>query len=210
MNGSVTPVTSKADGDYTSIDLDLKRGEMLFVVFRHREWIPSPAPFRYKGEQHTALSEPWTLNFPQGWGISEPLTLNELKPWKDLPLSDEGKAFSGTATYETTFTLNEKSRRSRYLLSLGQVEEIAVVSVNGHVTDTLWAEPYETDVTQYLKKGQNKLSVQVTSTWFNRLVYDAGLPKEQRRTWVISGPGKERSLRPSGLLGKVELVEKSF
>ncbi|MBO7067195.1 MAG: hypothetical protein J6W52_00705 [Bacteroidaceae bacterium] len=96
----------------------------------------------------------------------------------------------------------------RLFLNLGKVEEIAVVSVNGHVTDTLWAEPYETDITQYVRKGQNSLTVQVTSTWYNRLVYDARQPKEQRKTWVINGPSDKAELCPSGLLGPVRLTER--
>ena len=83
-----------------------------------------------------------------------------------------------------------------------------MVSVNGHVTDTLWAEPYATDITHFVRKGGNRLSVQVTSTWHNRLVYDARQPKEQRKTWVINGPSDKAELRPSGLLGPVELVER--
>ena len=93
------------------------------------------------------------------------------------------------------------------MLNLGRVEEIAVVSINGHVTDTLWAEPYETNITRFIKKGENELSIQVTSTWFNRLVYDARQPEEKRRTWVINGPGKDNALRPSGLLGPVKIMK---
>ena len=135
-----------------------------------------------------------------------PLTLDELQPWKNLPLSDEGKAFSGTATYETTFQLDKKERRARYKLNLGKVEEIAVVSVNGQVTDTLWAEPYETDITRFVRKGKNHLTILVTSTWYNRLVYDARQPQDTRKTWVINGPSDKAELRPSGLLGPVTLV----
>ena len=204
MNGSITPIATRQDGDYTCIDLNLSRGQMLFVVFRDS---PSALPVR-EGTVGKAGGESWTLNFPQGWGIDAPITLTELLPWKDLPLSDEGKAFSGTATYETTFLLDHKpKKKGRLSLNLGKVEEIAVVSVNGQVTDTLWAEPYETDITRYVRKGKNQLSIQVTSTWFNRLVYDARQPKEQRKTWVINGPSANSELRPSGLLGPVELTE---
>ena len=204
MNGSITPIATRQDGDYTCLDLNLSRGQMLFVVFRDS---PSALPVR-EGTVGKAGGESWTLNFPQGWGIDAPITLTELLPWKDLPLSDEGKAFSGTATYETTFLLDHKpKKKGRLSLNLGKVEEIAVVSVNGQVTDTLWAEPYETDITRYVRKGKNQLSIQVTSTWFNRLVYDARQPKEQRKTWVINGPSANSELRPSGLLGPVELIE---
>ena len=87
------------------------------------------------------------------------------------------------------------------------MEEIAVVRVNGHTADTLWAAPYETDITPFVRRGRNAVSIQVTSTWFNRLVYDAGQPKEKRRTWVINGPGKDNALRPSGLLGPVKIMK---
>ncbi len=204
MNGKITPIASQQDGEYASLDLNLSRGEMLFVVFRH-DGQKTKEKSQLAERQPVASS--WVITFPQGWGIEAPLSLNELKPWKDLPLSDEGKAFSGTATYETTFQLDHKPKRE-LLLNLGKVEEIAVVSVNGHVTDTLWAEPYATDITHFVRKGGNRLSVQVTSTWHNRLVYDARQPKEQRKTWVINGPSDKAELRPSGLLGPVELVER--
>ena len=156
------------------------------------------------GEQKGGCS--WTLTFPEGWGIEEPLQLTELKAWKDLPLSKEGRAFSGTATYETTLQIDRLKRHQQCLLRLGEVYKIAAVFVNGQAVDTLWAAPYETNIAPYLHRGNNTITVHVTSTWFNRLVYDASLPKEQRRTWVINGPSADKPLRPSGLLGPVEVV----
>lgn len=216
MNGSITPITSRQDGKYATVNLSLSRGQMLFVVFRHNK--REQNSHHLNSQLSTINSQlSWTLTFPRGWGIDAPLTLDELTAWKDLPISDEGKAFSGTATYETTFVLDHKPKnKSHFLggrsgggvvLNLGSVEEIAVVSVNGHVTDTLWAEPYETDITRYVRKGENRLTIQVTGTWFNRLVYDARKPQKQRRTWVINGPSANSALRPSGLLGPIELIE---
>jgi len=206
MNGSVTPIASQPDGDYSRINFNLQRGEMLFVIFRHDQ-APQPTP-TYESSIAEATFSPWQLTFPEGWGITETLTLNELQAWKDLPLTDEGKAFSGTATYKSVIKLKSKEKDHRYILNLGRVEEIAVVSLNGHVVDTLWAEPYATDLTPYLRRGKNRISVEVTSTWFNRLAYDASLPESQRRTWVINGPKAGSPLRPSGLLGPVEIIEK--
>jgi hypothetical protein len=37
----------------------------------------------------------------------------------------------------------------------------------------LWSAPYAADITAFVKPGENKLCVKVTSTWFNRLAYDA-------------------------------------
>ena len=49
----------------------------------------------------------------EGWGIDRPLQLTTLAPWKDLPLTDEGRAFSGTATYETVLRLSRRRRGRR-------------------------------------------------------------------------------------------------
>ena len=200
MNGSIQPLDTQSDGDYTRVRLDLQRGEMVFLVWKEA----SPSHSRAgKGENTNLFLGPWTLTFPEGWGIDKPLELTELKAWKDLPLSDEGRAFSGTATYETSVRIDHPKRMRQCLLRLGEVEEIAVVKVNGEAVDTLWAAPYQTDITSHLHRGDNTITIEVTSTWFNRLVYDAALPEEQRKTWVINGPSAKEPLRPSGLLGPV-------
>ena len=203
MNGSIQLADAEPDGEYTRVRLDLQRGEMLFLVFRHDA---RPQSMKTLKATEVMPLDKWTLTFPEGWGIDKPLLLTELKAWKDLPLSDEGRAFSGTATYETSLQINTKKRGQQYVLRLGEVEEIAVVKVNGEVVDTLWAEPYQTDITPHLRRGSNTIVVELTSTWFNRLAYDAAQPKERRRTWVINGPSAKEPLRPSGLLGPVELV----
>ena len=206
MNGSIQPVETQPDGDYTRVRLDLQRGEMFFIVFSDRGAKESGKYSMANEANESIILSPWTLTFPEGWGIDKPLQLTELKAWKDLPLSDEGRAFSGTATYETTVQINHKTRGRKVLLRLGEVEEIAVVKVNGETVDTLWAVPYQTDIASYLHRGNNAITIEVTSTWFNRLVYDASLPENQRRTWVINGPSAKEALRPSGLLGPVEIV----
>ncbi len=68
---------------------------------------------------------------------------------------------------------------------------------------TVWCEPYQVDVTNAIVAGKNSLKVEITSTWFNRLAYDAGQPENKRKTWTISGPDKDAPLRNSGLLGPV-------
>jgi hypothetical protein len=117
----------------------------------------------------------------------------------DLP--PEARAFSGTATYSTEFTLDPPAAGWRVELDLGRVEVIASVRLNGQPAGKVWMPPYRLDITRLAKPGVNRLTVQVTSTWFNRLVYDAGLDEKARKTWTISGPAKDSTLVPSGLLG---------
>ena len=88
-------------------------------------------------------------------------------------------------------------------LDLGRVAVIARVRINGQPAGTLWAPPYRLDITRLVQPGPNRLSMEVTSTWFNRLAYDAGLDEKVRKTWTINGPAKGSAPVPSGLLGPV-------
>ena len=199
VTGRIEGLETRQEGEYAAVKLDLERAGNCFVVFRpgsSRQPVDKPVYARSK-ELTT-----WTLSFPKGWGAPEkPLTLTGLKAWKDLPLGEEGKAFSGTAVYETTFTL---PRAGEVELDLGKVDMIADVELNGEPVGVLWASPYRLTVKG--KAGRNTLRIAVTGTWFNRLAYDANLPEGERKTWTIAGPEPGSPLRESGLIGPVLLL----
>lgn len=195
-------VSYRKDGDRTLVDLDLPYAGSCFVVFNHSKAPAASAPASVCVEE-IPFGKDWTLSFPEGWGAPAKLSLESLAAWKDLPISDEGKAFSGTATYENTLNIKKMDAGASYVLNLGSVEEVAKVYVNGTEVRTLWCEPFRADITSYLHKGRNRIVVEVTSTWYNRLAYDAGRKEDARKTWVISGPDAGSDLRPSGLIGPV-------
>ena len=89
------------------------------------------------------------------------------------------------------------------MLDLGRVDMIADVRVNGEKAGVLWATPYRLDISPWVKEGHNTLQIHVTSTWYNRLAYDANQPEAQRKTWTIAGPDPGSPLHESGLLGPV-------
>jgi hypothetical protein len=188
----------------TSIKFDLAKAGSCFVVFR-KTAKPAIEKKASNVSESTMLSGTWTLAFPAGWGAPDKFETKELKAWKDLDFSPEAKAFSGTVTYATTFDAGKLKKDATYSLDFGRVEMSAVVTLNGKKLRTLWTPPYRLDVTGALKSGENKLQIEVTSTWFNRLVYDASQPEVQRKTWTFNGPNKDAPLRESGLLGPVEL-----
>lgn len=205
VTGQSIPAPSKRNGDRTSVELNLPRAGACFVVFHQADNYQPQKTVKKQTVSTRLLSNPWTLSFPSGWGAPASLQLTGLKPWKELDMSAEGKAFSGTAVYRTTFEWDKMEEGSNISLDLGEVEMIASVSVNGKTFRPLWAPPYRLDITEAVKTGENKLTIEVTGTWFNRLVFDAGQPQEQRKTWTINGPSKEAPLRNSGLLGPVSL-----
>jgi hypothetical protein len=194
----------KQEKGRTSIRLDLARAGSCFVVFRKTGKI---APVQSTTSGKTISTQPlntaWTLSFPEGWGAPASIQIPELKAWKELDMTPEAKAFSGTATYSTTLDVGTLIKDATYSVDLGQVEMIAVVTLNGKKLTTLWTPPYRLDITKALKPGKNRLQVEVTSSWFNRLVYDANQPEGQRKTWTINGPAKDAPLRDSGLMGPV-------
>lgn len=189
----------------TRVTLDLPQSGSCYVVFRQQSDLPLPDP---SDESIEMTLTDWGLRFPAGWGIPEQVELSELRPWRELDLSDEGRAFSGTALYETTFEYSEKEASTACILDLGNVDMIASVTVNGRPVQVLWAPPYRTDISEYVQEGENTLNIEVTGTWFNRLVYDAGQNPEQRKTWVIRWPSPDEKLRDSGLLGPVRLYKR--
>ena len=207
VSGTVKPLTSEQQGAYTQVKIDLPRSGSCFLVFR-QEGESESTPIKTVVPtiaKDIPLTNPWTLSFPSGWGTPATLNIKELKAWKELDLSPEGKAFSGTATYTTTFDVKKIKKGATFHLDLGQVDMIAAVSLNGKKLRTLWTPPYSLDLTYAIQKGKNTLTVEVTSTWYNRLVFDAGQPESARKTWTISGPSKDAPLMNSGLLGPVTI-----
>jgi len=150
------------------------------------------------------LSGPWKLAFPAGWGAPSSMPLAKLTSWTDLELPAEARAFSGTASYTTDFTLDPPAAAdSPVELDLGRVAVIASARLNGVPVGSVWTPPFRLDISHALKPGVNHLSVEVTNTWFNRLTFDAGRDETARKTWTINGPAKGSALQPSGLLGPV-------
>ncbi len=125
------------------------------------------------------LSAGWKLSFPKEKGLRQGIDLQTLTSWHTLQAFDE-KHFSGTATYEKTFSISEEylMKNSGVTLDLGAVSDIAEVFVNGKKVSTLWKHPFKVDITKFLKAGENILRVDVTNTFTNRLIGDAELPDD--------------------------------
>jgi hypothetical protein len=207
VTGKTQSVAGQQKQGRTSVTLDLPQAGSCFVVFNHNQE-PNAAikPTQTKIIAVMNLTAPWEVSFPTGWDAPGAIQVNELKPWKDLDMSPEAKAFSGTATYTTSFTIDKIQLGSHFSINLGAVNMIAKVTLNGKYLGTVWCDPYQLDLTGAIAPGKNSLKVEVTSTWFNRLAYDASMPEGQRKTWTISGPPKDSPLRNSGLLGPVTLL----
>lgn len=205
VDGSVRSLKARGWGRMKKVRLDLAEAEGGFIVFRKDADANAPHAKAFPAASGRGITVGnWTVRFPEGWGAPAGLVaLDSLKAWKDLDLGEEGRAFSGTATYEATFEVPENLVGKDLLLDLGKVDFIADVKVNGRSAGVRWTEPYRLPVGDLVQAGTNTLTVDVTGTWYNRLVFDAGQPASDRKTWTISGPAAGSPLHDSGLLGPV-------
>ena len=205
VTGSHSSVDSCLEGEYTVVDLKLPQSGSCFVVIHDGEKLPVAK--QYVESATKPIDGEWTLSFPEGWGMSSDVKVELLKAWKDLDIPAETKAFSGSAKYSKKFVADKSVKASdRVMLDLGKVDMIAAVKLNGKSLGTLWCAPYVIDITEAIVEGENELEVVVTSTWFNRLVYDAALPEAERKTWTVAGPSANNKLRETGLMGPVRLI----
>ena len=154
------------------------------------------------------LAGPWDLTFPPKLGAPEKATFENLISWSDSAV--EGiKYFSGTATYTKGFDIpkNLLGAGKRLFLDLGEVKNLAEVSINGKPLGILWKEPFRVEVTGAARPGTNQLLVKVTNLWPNRLIGDEKLPESQRITWAsVSLYKADSPLLPSGILGPVKVI----
>ena len=146
------------------------------------------------------LTGPWGIHFPPGLGAPAHIVMPQLVSLHRH--SDPGvKYFSGTATYKKDFTFSKGSllQGRKWFLDLGRVEVIATIKLNGKVFSNLWTRPFRMDVTGALREGMNKLEIEVTNQWVNRLIGDEHLPDPDQFT-----PGGGSSGLAAATKGNIE------
>ena len=175
---------------HTELPVELGPLGSVFVVFRKAstatskpldplacETFPAaetPAPLTLDG--------PWQVEFPEGWGAPRMTTFDKLHSWTES--DDEGiRFFSGIATYRKTFELPELlAKRNRLFLQLGDLAEIAELTLNGNRLGLAWLPPYRVEISGAAHAGTNHLEIRVANLWANRLNGDSLRPESTRFT----------------------------
>ena len=231
--GKIRPADGwKTTGKHVQVSLSLEAEKSVFVVFRKSGKPSSNTMVREWGGGSLPLTGPWNLSFQEKRGAPATAKFDKLIPWNEH--SDLGiKYFSGTATNAINFDLpiGFLKTNQEVWLDLGQVSVMAEVKLNGKNLGVLWHKPYRVDVSKTLKPGTNKLKIDVTNLWVNRLIGDEQHPSDVEWAenkalaswpeWFVKGkprPSKKRitfttwkhwsadeSLQSSGLIGPVTL-----
>jgi hypothetical protein len=206
--GKIEPASYRIVDGRTTVPLDLDPWGAVFVVFRKAAATPSRT-LRKRSETEVATVEgAWSVGFQPDRGAPAKITLAKLSSWSDN--ADEGvKYFSGTGTYTKTVQAPAAwfKTGARLWLDLGDVKNLAQVSVNDAALGIVWEPPFRVDVTGAMKPGANALVVKVTNLWVDRLIGDLQPNVTKKYTYTAQQFYQADSpLLPSGLLGPVRLI----
>jgi hypothetical protein len=206
--GKVRPASFTMAGGRTTIPLHFEPWGTVFVVFRRPTKETSYALPKVTETELATVAGPWKVAFEPGRGAPESITLEKLMPWNDS--GDKGvKYFSGAGTYTTTVQASPEwlKKGSTLWIDLGDVKNLAVVSVNGTPLGTVWHAPYRVDATSAFKAGANQVTVTVMNAWVNRLIGDLQPDTTTKYTFSTWKAYKaDTPLLSSGLLGPVAIV----
>jgi hypothetical protein len=206
--GAIEPVSYRIGNGRTTVPLRLGANESVFVVFRQpasEQAVTIPAP---RETPLVTVDGAWEVRFAPDLGAPEKATFTRLASWTEN--SDPGvKYYSGTATYTKTIDVPAAWLKSgqRLTLDLGDVRELAEVIVNGHSLGVAWHPPYKVDITAAAKPGANTLEIKVSNLWVNRLIGDLQPGAKKYTFTVMPTYQADAPLRPSGLLGPVQLLQ---
>jgi len=234
VTGEITrPEQWSQHGNRTVIPVRLEANGSLFVVFRRRIFVLSADQagnlrHRPTDDDNTVtdnidlpvlqtLTGPWELRWDTAaGGPAGPVIFDSLQDWsrnadsairyysgtavytKDVMWRGAGQAGSGKAG-------SDRKVAPRIWLDLGHVANIAQVSVNGIDCGVAWTPPYRVEITSAIKPGNNRVVIEVTNTWANRLIGDHLLPEDKRITWTTAPYRLDGKLLEAGLLGPVTI-----
>jgi hypothetical protein len=155
------------------------------------------------------ISYNWNIKFNPEMGGPVSYHLDSLVSWNDIN-DEEIKYYSGSGSYETDFTVNEKDITDEHkaFVTFDNIEEMARVFVNGKDCGIVWTVPYKAEITKHLKAGSNHIAVQVINTWNNRIVGDVSSPdkKQYTKTNIKYKMKATSPLLKSGLIGKASII----
>jgi hypothetical protein len=208
--GKAEPASYHVTDGRTTVPLHLEPWGTVFVVFRKSTNTTARTLPQVMETQLETVEGPWKVSFQPGRGAPASVTLDKLISWPES--TDEGvKYFSGVGTYTKTLQASPDwfKNGAHLWLDLGDVKNLADVTVNGKTLGVVWHAPYRVDVTNALKPGANEVKIEVINAWVNRLIGDEQ-PGATRYTFADVKPYKADSpLLPSGLLGPVRIYSLS-
>jgi len=206
--GGVEAASYRTAEGRTIVSLTLQPNDAVFVVFRKAATAPSRTIAKPVETKLGLVEGSWDVAFQPNRGAPTKVTLPALASWHEHA-DPRVKYFSGTGTYTKTIQAPADwfQAGAKLWLDLGDVKNIAEVTVNGKAIGTYWKAPFRVDVTSMLKPGANILEIKVVNLWVNRLIGDQQEGVITKYTYTAQQFYRADSpLLPSGLIGPVQVV----
>ena len=171
MNGEICSahIRQTAEG-LPEVRMQLRSGESIIVYLSDTD-NSSITPYSYIDAQSESCQElkNWTLRFVSAapTPITKTYKMESPKSWTDFGEKELNETMA-TGLYTTEFK-SKGIKKERIILDLGDVRETARIKINGKELVTLFALPYRADITPYVRKGKNKLEVEVSNLGANRI-----------------------------------------
>lgn len=196
----------------TNVNLRLCAHDAVFVMLLDKDEEGGHTPPATRQCVVASISDHWTVAFEPGMGA--PAQATEMPLLASLTESDVPgiKYFSGKALYSKDFDMPGKMQEgASYQLHLGQVGNMATVTLNGQALPTIWHEPYSIDITSALRQGKNHIEIEVINPWRNRIIGDRQPGTQERVTYLGHDHffDSKSELMPSGLMGPVTITEET-
>jgi len=199
--GDISKASYTMEGGKTRVQMHFDPNEALFVVFRNKTSNTSVQLPSKKVVACSPVEGAWTVEFLKGMGAPDKTTFDSLTDWT-MNEDPAIKYYSGTARYTKTITVDATAIDGEVWLNLGDIQNIAEVTVNGKEFDVIWKKPYKVNITNAVKPGENKVEVNITNMWVNRLIGDLQ-PGATKYTGSSQTYQANSPLKPSGLIGPV-------
>jgi hypothetical protein len=155
------------------------------------------APADRKRETRSlAVEGTWSLAIPGHPEIPLP---EGPQPWTELgPVAE---SYSGIAVYRLEVELTDfEPGPERWTLDLGDVADIAEVTINGQSAGVAWTSPYRVPASQ-LTRGRNVIEVAVANPWRNRMIAECLKPTGEAWAAMTAVFTADAAILPAGLAG---------
>ncbi len=210
-DGSITPIafTKTLDGR-TKIPFSFGARESRIFVFEKGDG-KAIKPAIKKKESFEITDIKGTLSFDTRSNKKiAPVNITSLQSLTDFENTDI-KYFSGFAQYSINFKapVSYLNKGGKVILDLGKVGVTASILLNGKPLGTVWYTNTQFDISALLKE-ENNLQVTVGNEYRNRIIGDYVEFGKLQNIWTTSPVqeylDKDKSLKPAGLMGPIQLI----
>jgi len=180
-----------------SIKLEMGPADLKVLVFDKEKQGTPYRPAKRAGMKSLKIKNSWSLTGNHVNGKTIKKEINILKDLKEIP---GWVNFCGSLIYSSNFELNAENKIE--WINLGKVFGVSELLINGENAGTKWHGKRIYQIGKFLKRGNNKIEVHLTTTMGNYMKSLTDNPIAQ--FWTNEGRTIQ-PLQPMGMLGPVSI-----